>query len=202
MKQSCRSLPELSSTMLHSFCRRQDRVDSRLFVVGSQTGSLTPDSSFAHNLGCRCPNGSCEAILDIYTSRPFQRYKEHLKARCFSLCCRALNLWESRRTPNLGVWVSSSHLAQSGVATDIYLGACSSFDHVFTQNGLFKNKCHKVCHNCFFSNEGVFTCTICRLKWNNTIPDNTQCWKNMNFLFCRKFEIYNLKDFFSHCHTL
>ncbi len=28
--------------------------------------------SFAHNLGCRCPNGQCEAILDIYTSRPFQ----------------------------------------------------------------------------------------------------------------------------------
>jgi hypothetical protein len=33
--------------------------------------SLTPGPSFAHNLGYRCPNGSCEAILDIYTSRPF-----------------------------------------------------------------------------------------------------------------------------------
>jgi hypothetical protein len=41
-------------------------------VVGSQTASLTPNPSFAHNLGCKCPNGSCEAILDIYTSRPFQ----------------------------------------------------------------------------------------------------------------------------------
>jgi hypothetical protein len=28
--------------------------------------------SFAHNLGCRCPNGQCEAIFDIYASRPFQ----------------------------------------------------------------------------------------------------------------------------------
>jgi hypothetical protein len=43
-----------------------------LLVVGSQTASLTPDPSFAHILSCRCPNGSCEAILDIYTSRPFQ----------------------------------------------------------------------------------------------------------------------------------
>ncbi len=34
------------------------RVDSRLLVVGSQTGSLTPGLSFDHNLCYRCPNGS------------------------------------------------------------------------------------------------------------------------------------------------
>jgi hypothetical protein len=34
-------------------------------VVGSQTASLTPGPSFAHNLGCRCPNYQCEAIFDI-----------------------------------------------------------------------------------------------------------------------------------------
>jgi hypothetical protein len=69
-------------------------------VVGCKTASLTPDPSFAHNLGCRCPNDSCEAILDIYTSRTFQRYKEHINARCFDPCNRLLNFRESRRTPN------------------------------------------------------------------------------------------------------
>jgi hypothetical protein len=68
-------------------------------VVGSQTASLTPDLSFNHNLCCRRPNGSCKAILDIYTLRPFQRYKEHLNARCFDPCNCALSFWESWRTP-------------------------------------------------------------------------------------------------------
>ncbi len=75
-------------------------------MVGSQTTSLTPDPSFAHNLGCGCPNGSCKAILDIYTSRSFQRYKEHLKARCFALCCWALKL---RGTPSSHFWECESH---------------------------------------------------------------------------------------------
>jgi len=108
LKQSCISLWELSNAMSHSSCRRQNRVDSRLLVVGSQTASLTPDPSFVHNLGCRCPNGSCEAILDIYTSRPFKRYKEHLKARCFAFCCQALKLRESWRTPNSHFWECES----------------------------------------------------------------------------------------------
>ncbi len=30
----------------------------------------------------------------------FQWHQEHLNARCFAPCCRALNIWESRRTPN------------------------------------------------------------------------------------------------------
>jgi hypothetical protein len=62
---------ELSSAMLHSRIARREQVDSRLLVVGSQTAILTPGPSLAHNLGCKCPNGSCEAILDIYTSIPF-----------------------------------------------------------------------------------------------------------------------------------
>ncbi len=65
LKQSCSFPRELSNAMSHSCCRRRGQVDSRLLVVGSQTANLTPDPSFAHNLGCRCPNGSCEAILDI-----------------------------------------------------------------------------------------------------------------------------------------
>jgi hypothetical protein len=75
LKKSCSSLQNLFNIMPHSFCQRQDRVDSWLWVVGSQIASLTLGPSFAHNLGWKCPNGSCKAILDIYTSRPFQRYK-------------------------------------------------------------------------------------------------------------------------------
>jgi hypothetical protein len=65
LNQSCSSTRELSNAMSHSCCRRRKKVDSRLLVVGSQTASLTPGLSFAHNLGCRCPNGQCEASLDI-----------------------------------------------------------------------------------------------------------------------------------------
>ncbi len=72
LNQSCSSPRELSNAMLHSRCRCREKVDSRLLMVGSQTASLTPGPSFAHNLGCICPNGQCEASLDIYTSRLFQ----------------------------------------------------------------------------------------------------------------------------------
>jgi len=64
-KQSCSSQSEISNAVLHSQIGCRDEVDSQLLVVGSQTASLTPGPSFAHNLGCRCPNGSYEAILDI-----------------------------------------------------------------------------------------------------------------------------------------
>jgi len=95
-----------------------EEVDSRLLVVKSQTGSLTPGPSFAHNLGDRCPNGQCEAIFDIYASRPFQWHQEHLNARCFGPCCRTLNIRESRRTPRPQLWEcwdSPLHLAKVGL---------------------------------------------------------------------------------------
>jgi hypothetical protein len=72
LNQTCSPLRELSNAVLHSPRARRERVDSRLLVVGSQIVSLTPGPSFAHNLGCRCPNDQCKAISDIYTSRPFQ----------------------------------------------------------------------------------------------------------------------------------
>ncbi len=83
-----------------------------------------------------------KAIFNIYTSRPFQRYKKHLNTRCCDPFNQALNFRESWRTPSshfwecefhphtclktglrhskfplLGVWVSSSHLPQNKVAT-------------------------------------------------------------------------------------
>jgi hypothetical protein len=125
LNQSCSPRRELSNAMSHSRSAHQDQVDSRLLVVGSQTASLTPGPSFAHNLGCRCPNGQCEAIFDIYVSRPFQWHQEHPKARCFSPCCRALNIRESRRTPSsqlfqlFQVLGFTPTLGQSGVATPL-----------------------------------------------------------------------------------
>jgi hypothetical protein len=70
--QSCSSPQELCNAMSHTIIGRQEEVDSRLLVVGSQIASLTFGPSFVHNLGCRCPNGQYEVSLDIYTSRPFQ----------------------------------------------------------------------------------------------------------------------------------
>jgi hypothetical protein len=104
---------ELSNAMSHSCCRRWKEVDSRLLVVGSQTASLTPGRSFAHNLGYRRPNGSCEAILDIYISRPFQWDKEHPNARCFDPKIRALSFQESRETP-------TSHFRECGLHPHTY----------------------------------------------------------------------------------
>jgi len=86
LKKTCSFPQDLSNGVSHSICTHQDQVDSRLFVVGSQTASLTPGPSFDHNSCCKCMNGSCEAIFDIYTSRAFQQYKENLKVRCFDLC--------------------------------------------------------------------------------------------------------------------
>jgi hypothetical protein len=99
LNQSCSSPRELSNCVLHFTYTHRNRVDSQLLVVRSQTASLTPSPSFNHNLCCKCPNGSCEAILDIYTSRPFQRYQERPNARCFDPWNHALNFQESRRTP-------------------------------------------------------------------------------------------------------
>ncbi len=102
LNQSYSPQREFSNAMLHSRSARRERVDSRLLVVGSQTTSLTrltPGPSFAHNLGCRCSNDQCEAIFDIYVSRPFQWHQKRLNARCFGPFCRALNIRESQRTP-------------------------------------------------------------------------------------------------------
>ncbi len=104
--------------MSHTQIECQEGIDSRLLVVGSQTANLTPGPCFAHNLGYKCLNCQCEGIFDIYVSRPFQRHQEHLNARCFAPCCRALNIRESRRTPNpnfFQVLGFTPHLAKVGL---------------------------------------------------------------------------------------
>jgi hypothetical protein len=109
LKQTSSSPQELSNGVSHSICTYRGRVDSRLLVVRSQIASLTLGLSFDHNLFCRCLNGSCEAIFDIYTSRNFQWYKEHLKAKCFDACNRALKFWESWKTPSSHFWECEFH---------------------------------------------------------------------------------------------
>jgi hypothetical protein len=72
LNQSCSPHRDLSNSVSHFQIGCREEVDSRLLMVGSQTGSLTPGPSFAHNLGYKCPNDQYEAIFDIYASRPFQ----------------------------------------------------------------------------------------------------------------------------------
>ncbi len=65
LKLSCSSHRDLSNGVSHTTYMHGSRVNSRLFVVGSQIVTLIPGLSFCHNLCYRCPNGSCEPILDI-----------------------------------------------------------------------------------------------------------------------------------------
>jgi len=72
LKKSCSPRRELSNGMLHVICKQVNRVDSRLFLVGNQTGNLTLGPSFGHKLCFKCPNEQCKPILNIYTPRDFQ----------------------------------------------------------------------------------------------------------------------------------
>jgi hypothetical protein len=96
---------ELSNGVSHATYTQGNMVDSWLSVVRSQTTNLIPDFSFGHNLCCRCPNGSCKPILDIYASIDFQWYKELFKTRGFSLFNRSMKFQESTGIliPNMGV---------------------------------------------------------------------------------------------------
>jgi hypothetical protein len=159
LKQTCSSLRELSNNVSHSTCTHQGQVDSWLFMVGSQTGSLTPSLSFDHNLCCRCPNGSCEAILDIYTSRPFQRYKKHLRVRCFDPCNWTLNFWESRRT-------LKSHFRECEWRphTSLKMGLQHhSFIYIVWTSmscALFRHKCHMLVHIIYTHMLYVYSCYL------------------------------------------
>jgi hypothetical protein len=100
LKQSCSPRRKLFNAVSHSQIGCREEVNSRLLVVGSQTASLTPGPSFAHNLPFTCPNAQCEPILDIYVSRAFQRYKESNKTLRFVPSTRPLKSRESTGTPS------------------------------------------------------------------------------------------------------
>jgi len=65
LKQSCSPCQEIFNIMLHDTYTQGNQGDSRLLVVRSQIVNLTPGPSFGHNLCFKCPNWSCEPILDI-----------------------------------------------------------------------------------------------------------------------------------------
>jgi len=128
LKQSCSSCWELSKGVLHSTYTHRGRVDSWLLVIWSQTGSLTPDLSFFHNLCCKCP-----PIFDIYTSIAFQWYKERPNVRCFDPCNWTLKFRGSRRTPKSPFWECECHphtLSKQG---------CDTFHNLREKNLLFQH---------------------------------------------------------------
>jgi hypothetical protein len=112
LKQSCSFRQGLSNGMWHIICSQVNWVDSWLFLVESETGTLTPGPSFGHNLCFRCLNEQCEPILNIHVPRAFQWYKKRHKPLIFDPSNRSLKFWESIGTPSpkvrvaLGVSVS------------------------------------------------------------------------------------------------
>jgi hypothetical protein len=109
-KKSCSPHQDLSNDMLHATYTQGNWGDFRLLVVGSQIVNLIPDLSFAQNLYFRCPNGSCEPILDIHASIAFQWYKDCFNPMGFNPYNCPLKIWKSIETPipkmgvHLGVW--------------------------------------------------------------------------------------------------
>jgi hypothetical protein len=110
LKQSCSPHRKLSNGMSHAIYTQVNRVNSRLFIVGNQTDSLTLGPSFGHNLCFKCPNEQCEPILNIYVPRSFQWYKERHKPLSFEPWNCSLKFQASTGTPSpkvgvaLGVW--------------------------------------------------------------------------------------------------
>jgi hypothetical protein len=98
LKQSYSSRWELFNDVSHATCMHGSWINLRHFVVESQTVNKTLSLSFCHNLCYRCPNGSCEPILDIYTLIVFQWHKELFNVRCFDFCNRSMKVRESTGT--------------------------------------------------------------------------------------------------------
>ncbi len=129
LKQSCSPRRELSNDMLHVTFTQGNRDDSWLLVVESQIANLTFNPSFNHNLCFKCPNESCESILDIYVLRSFQWYKKLFNPLSFDPCNHFLGIRESTWTPtpkvgvDLGMWrFIPSHTPTLLEAWDVTLG--------------------------------------------------------------------------------
>jgi len=75
LKKSCSPCRELFQGYVACCLNTSKLGQFPTFNVGSQIANLTFDLSFGHNLCFKCPNGSCEPILDIYVSIAFQWYK-------------------------------------------------------------------------------------------------------------------------------
>jgi len=105
MKQNCSLHRKLFNNMLHATYTQRKLGWFLHLAIGSQIANLTSIPSNAYNLCVKCPNRSCEPILDIYVPRYFQWYKEPLNLMGFDLYNRSLKIWESIEipTPKVGV---------------------------------------------------------------------------------------------------
>jgi len=65
LKQSCSLRWKFTNDMSHATWTQGNWGDSWLLMVKNQIGNLTHGPSFGHNLCFKCPNESCEPILDI-----------------------------------------------------------------------------------------------------------------------------------------
>jgi len=96
--------------MLHTTYMQGNRGDSWVLMVKSQIANLISGPFFDHNLCVKCPNESCEPILNIYVPRAFQWYKELFNRMGFNPCNCSMKIRESTETPtpkvgtHLGVW--------------------------------------------------------------------------------------------------
>jgi hypothetical protein len=116
LKQNCSSRQNLFNSMWHATYAQGNQGDSRLLVVD-------------HNLCFKCPNESCEPILDIYILRTFQWYKELFNPMGFDFCNHSLKIQESIKAPTSKVGVHlrmwgfiPSHSLRLSRAWDVTLG--------------------------------------------------------------------------------
>ncbi len=109
-KQSCSPRWKFFNGISHATYTQRNQGNSQLLVVGSQINNLTHGVFFAHSLCFKCPNGSCEPILDIYIPWTFQWYKKLLNPMGFDLWNCSMKIQEFIETPtpkvgaHLGVW--------------------------------------------------------------------------------------------------
>jgi hypothetical protein len=61
--------------MWHATYTQVNQGDSQLLVVNNQIGSLIPNLFFTITYVLSTSNGSCNPIIDIYTLKAFQQYK-------------------------------------------------------------------------------------------------------------------------------
>jgi hypothetical protein len=61
----------------------------------------------------KCPNGSCEPILDIYVPKDFQSYKDFFNPMRFDPYNHSLKIWKSIGTPTPKVGTDFSYILGS-----------------------------------------------------------------------------------------
>jgi hypothetical protein len=124
LNQYCSPRWDLSNDLSHSPSARREQVDSWLLMVGSQTASLTPGLSFAHNLGCRCPNDQCEGHFRYLHFKTFPMTPRTPQCEVFwALLSNSKHsgVPEDSKSPTLGVLGFTLTLGQSGVATVVVI---------------------------------------------------------------------------------